>query len=323
MKIVFFELENWEIDYLKSKLLNLDVTYYNEPLSLNNMHLAQDADAIGIFIYSQITAAVLQNLPKLRLLATYSTGIDHIDLAACNARNIVVKNVPTYGENTVAEHTFALLLALSRKIIQTHDQLKQGDYSLSNLRGFDLKGKALGIVGLGHIGVHVLRIARAFEMQVLVCDHHAQSTPHYEVVSFEQLLSRSDVLTFHCPLVPSTKHLLNQNNISLCKKGIYIINTARGGIIETEALVKGLANGQIAGAGLDVLEEEICLIQEEKQLLSTQFDQDCMRITLENHVLLNHPQVIVTPHNAFNSIEALQRILDATVTNIQSLLAKS
>lgn len=321
MKLVFFELEQWEIAYLKTKLCDIEAEYYTQPLNSETVKFAQAADGIGVFIYSQVSAALLGKMPQLKFVTSYSTGLDHIDLAACQARNISVTNVPSYGENTVAEHAFALLLALSRKIVTTHDQLRDGDFSLTRLRGFDLQGKVLGIVGLGHIGKHVLRIAKAFEMKVVVCDHHAESNADYQSVSFEELLAQADVVTFHCPLLPTTHHMLNQSNIALCKKGIYIINTARGGLIETEALVKGLASGQIAGAGLDVLEEEQCLIQEEKQLLSSQFDQACMRITLENHVLINHPQVIVTPHNAFNSEEALQRIFKTTIDNVQQFLA--
>jgi len=320
MKVSFFELEPWEITYLQLHPELGECTFTSEVLNIDNAHLAKDAEIIAIFIYSQINKQLLDALPKLKLIATCSTGFDHIDIEECRKRDIQVVNVPTYGENTVAEHTFALILGLSRKISQTQERLLHGNFSLEGLRGFDLKGKTIGIVGLGHIGRHIARIAAGFEMNVLVHTPHTD-IPGYKYVSFEELLQQSDIITFHCPLSDGTRHMLNKKNINLCKKGAYIINTARGPIIETDALIAALDTGHIAGAGLDVLEEEGCFLKEEKQFLSRHFDNECIRVTLENHILLRKPNVIITPHNAFNSEEALKRIYDTTVANIQSFLA--
>jgi len=190
--------------------------------------------------------------------------------------------------------------------------------------GFDLMGKTLGIVGAGHIGMHVARIARGFEMNVVAFDAKPDKKLAkklgFAYVSLEDLLRNSDIITLHLPLNPHTEHLINSENINLVKKGAYLINTSRGGIVETGALVKALDEGILAGAGLDVLEEE-CYITEESQLLSPEFTKKCdIRTLLQNHILMEKPNVIITPHNAFNSKEALERILQTTVENIQSFL---
>jgi len=313
MNIAFFDLEPWEQDFLKNQLPDLKWQFFEGSLDQSHLDTIAEVEALGVFIYSPVSAEILERLPKLRLVVTSSTGFDHIDLDACKAKGITVCNVPTYGENTVAEHTFGLLLNLTRKIHKAYLKTTQGDFSLDGLRGIDLKGKTLGIVGLGNIGEHVARIANGFEMNVLICDPAKPGS-----VSYEELLKNSDIVSFHCPLNEATRHLFNKESLKLCRKGVYIINTARGPVIETEALLLGLKNETITGVGLDVLEEEQCLIREEKEILSRQFDDSCLRVTLENHVLLRHPKAIITPHNAFNSEEALQRIFHTTADNISA-----
>jgi len=322
MKIAFFETENWEQDYLKSKLKNFEAYFFSEPLTPENADLAGNCQIISPFIYSKISRGVQDRLPNLKMIATRSTGFDHIDIEAAAARKAIVCNVPFYGENTVAEHTFAIILALSRKLFESLDRAKSGDFSLEGLRGFDLMGKTLGIIGLGHIGLRVARIAKGFEMEVLAYDveqdRKLAKKTGFKYVSFADLLKNSDIISLHVPLSAKTSHLINSGNIDLIKKGAYLINTARGGLVETESLLKALSNGTLAGAGLDVLEEE-CFIKEEAQLLSKEFPKTCdLKTALQNHILLKQKNVIVTPHNAFNSEEALRRILDTTVENIQA-----
>lgn len=325
MKIAFFEVEDWEENYLKEKLKGNQLSFFKDVLNEKNVETVNDADIISVFIYSKINKNLLDKLKKLKAITTRSTGFDHIDINECRKRKILIFNVPYYGENTVAEHTFALILALSRKIHKSYDRTIRGNFSLEGLRGFDLKGKTLGIVGLGHIGIHVARIARGFEMNVLAYDLKKDTKLSkklgFKYVSFENLLKNSDIVTLHCPDNKKTHHLLNKENISLIKKGAYLINTARGGLIETKALVKALADGDIGGAALDVLEEE-SLIKEEIQLLSKNFPKENLENLLQNHLLLTFDNVIITPHNAFNSKEALQRILDTTLENINSILNK-
>jgi len=324
LKIAFFETEPWEIDYLKSRLKGFDLIFFEDKLTLKNLKKIIDINILSPFIYSLIDKKIIDSLKSLKYITTRSTGFDHIDLKSCQSKNILVSNVPTYGENTVAEHTFALILALSRKIPFSWERVKRGDFSLENLRGFDLKGKTLGVVGVGNIGRHVIRIAKGFEMNVLAFDikkdQKFAKQNSFKYVSLNYLFKNSDIITLHVPYNKATHHLINLKSLKLFKRGCYLINTARGGICDTTALLKGLKQGIFAGLGLDVLEEE-CFIKEERELLTVNFKKGCdLKTALENHILINQPNVIITPHNAFNSQEALTRILDTTIENIKSFL---
>lgn len=323
MKIAFFEIEEWEEKFLKDKLHGHEISFATDPITLETPAL-DTIEILSVFIYSKVDKELLEKMPALKMIVTRSTGFDHIDIEACKARNIIVTNVPEYGTQTVAEHTFALLLALSRKIVQSVERTQKSDFSLDGLRGFDLYKKTLGVVGAGHIGQAVIRIANGFGMDVLVTSPHQDMELAQKLgfmyVDLEHLFRVSDIITFHVPLTPETKHMLNKENIAQLKKGCIVLNTARGGIIETEALLNGLEQGIVVGAGIDVLEEE-CFIKEERQLLTSQFLKECdIKAQLLNHVLVTKENVLVTPHNAFNSIEALQRILDVSVENVLSFV---
>ena len=267
---------------------------------------------------------MIRQLPNLKFVTTMSTGFDHIDLATCKSKKIPVSNVPFYGENTVAEHTMALILSLSRHIPKSIEKMQHYDFDLSDVRGFDLKGKTLGLIGMGHIGQHVARMAKGFEMKVIVSDPKKDpkiaKNLGIKYVKLEKLLGSSDVISLHAPYNKKTHHLINKDNIKLIKKGACLVNTARGGLIETQALMTALDKKIISCAGLDVLEEE-CFIKEEKELLAKPFQKSCdLKTILQGHMLIQDPRVLVTPHNAFNSDEALQRILDTTVDNIKSFI---
>ena len=325
-KIAFFELEPWEKDYFSKNLKNCKIEFIDGHLNTTNAEQIKDVDAIGIFIYSVIDKKILGNFKNLKLIVTLSTGFDHIDLKECKKRNITVCNIPHYGENTVAEHTFALILNLTRKIHKAYERTIRGDFSVEGLRGLDLQGKVLGVIGTGSIGQHVIRIAKGFEMKVIASDKFKNlklaRKLGFKYVNLDILLKNSDIITLHVPYNNSTHHLIDKKSISKMKKGMLIINTSRGGIIETSALLEGLQSGKIGGAGLDVLEGE-CFIKEEKQILSKHFLKECdLKTVLQNHILLNQDNVIITPHNAFNSWEALHRILDTAILNISSFLKK-
>ncbi len=322
MRIAFFEIEKWEEDIVKKGLSSHTLTFSSKPLTKSNADKIKGADALAVFIYSRITKDVLDKLPRLKLITTMSTGFDHIDLEECRRRGIVVCNVPTYGENTVAEHTFGLILALSRRLVESVERTREGVFSCEGLRGFDLKGKTIGIVGVGNIGSHVARMARGFGMTVIASDVKKDAALAkrlgFRYVLLDKLLQSSDIITLHVPYSKHTHHLLNWKNMKGIKKGAYLINTSRGSIVDTGALIRCLDKKILAGAGLDVLEEE-CHVKEEKQLLSKMFTKECdPRIALQNHILMHQKDVIITPHNAFNSHEALMRILDTTVENIKS-----
>jgi D-lactate dehydrogenase len=315
-----YETEPWEEAYLRERLADLDVRATPATLSGDTLALAQDASLLSIFIHSPVTADLLAQLPALRFVATRSTGYDHVDLAACRARSIPVSNVPTYGENTVAEHTFGLILALSRKIHQAYVRTVRGDFSLAGLRGFDLKGRTLGIVGTGNIGLHAIRIGRGFGMDVLAYDvreqHLLAEVLGFRYVPLDDLLTQADIVSLHVPYFPATHHLINRERLARMKRGSLLVNTARGGLVDTEALLWALDEGILAGAGLDVIEGEE-LIGEERQLLRQGAAPEQLQAALRGHLLLQRETVIFTPHIAFNSEEALHRILDTTVDNVR------
>lgn len=326
MKITFFELKTWEKDVFTEKIKEHKLSFINKPLNTRNVSKIKDAEIICVFVFSKVTKEIINKLPKLKYIATMSTGFDHIDLEECKKRGIKVSNVPTYGSNTVAEHTFALILSLSRKIQNCVEKTRRSDFSLTNTLGFDLKDKTLGVIGTGNIGQHSIRIAKGFEMKVLAFDIKKDTKLAKELgfkyVSFENLLKNSDIVTLHCPYNKHTHHLINKDNIFKMKKGAYLINTARGGLIDTNTLIKALNKKHLAGAGIDVLEEE-CFIKEEKELLYKEIKSRCdLRTALAGHILCDMENVIVTPHSAFHSKEALLRILNTTIDNIKAFNKK-
>jgi D-lactate dehydrogenase len=325
MKIAFFELEGWEKELITKELSNHEIYFFDSKLVEEILPPQNDFDVISIFVDSRINAKVLDYFPNLKCIATRSTGFDHIDIEECKKRNIQVLYVPGYGDNTVAEFAFGLILNLTRKIYQAIDQIKESSsFDLKNLRGTDIKGKTIGIIGTGRIGKEMIKIAKGFEMNILAYDPYPDlnfsKELNYKYVSLDELLVNSDIISIHCPYSQSTHHLINKENIVKIKKGAYLINTARGAIIETEALVWALNEKILAGAGLDVLEEEGETKDELFALSFSRPNSDELKTMIENHILMKMPNVLITPHNAFNSIEALQRILNTTTQNILSFI---
>ena len=319
MKIGFFEIKDWEKKILKKKLKKISVEFYPFALEESNWKIAKKFDIISVFIYSRINKEVISSLPSLKLITTRSTGFDHIDLKEAKKRKISVCNVPFYGENTVAEHTFALILSLSRNVHKSYLRTLRGDFSIEGLKGFDLKDKVLGVIGAGHIGLHVIRIAKGFGMQVLAFDTHQNKflaeVLWFKYVSLDNLLRNSHIITLHVPYTKSTHHLINRENINLIKKGAILINTSRGAVVDSEALIEALDKKILSGVGLDVLEGEE-LIKEEKQLLYDKKKLEVLANLVKGHILLSRDNVVFTPHIGFYSQEALERILETTVSNI-------
>lgn len=324
-KIAFFEIKDWESEFFKEKLKGHTLYFNEKPLFEGNISLTPDALILSTFIYSQLSSNLLSNLPSLKLITTRSTGFDHIDIDYCKEKKITVCNVPSYGVHTVAEHTFSLILAISRKLIPSVERTKRGDHSINGLSGFELFGKTIGVIGVGNVGREVIKIANGFGMNVLAYSRHQDShlaeDLGFQFVDLPTLLSTSDIITLHIPYNKETHHFINKTNISQFRKGSILINTARGGVVDTEAIHQGLDQGILMGVGLDVLEEE-CFLKEEPQLLTSEFLDKCdLKTQLLNHVLLTRDNVIITPHNAFNSEEALSEILETTVENIINFLS--
>lgn len=322
MKILYYYNEEWEKDYINKTLTGHEITFVQGRVQDTPPPIT-DAEVLSVFVNSAVTSETISALPSLKLIATRSTGFDHIDRAFAKEKGVQIASVPTYGENTVAEFAFALLLALSRRIYDSYDRvLRTGSFSQENLRGFDLKGKTIGVVGTGHIGLNSIRIAGGFGMKVIAFDVHQNADAardfNFTYVDFDELLAQSDVITLHAPYNEHTHHMINRGNMEKIKKGTFLINTARGGLIETQALVEGLEKGIIAGAGLDVLEEEGYLADELSLLDNPHPQVEDLKAMLANHYFIDHPRVIITPHNAFNTTEAITRILDTTIGNINS-----
>ena len=291
LKVAFYEIEGWEEPIAKRDLAGHELFFFNGKIDEIDLPRQNDFEAISVFVDSRITPKVLERFPKLKFVAARSTGFDHIDIEACKNRGIAVAYVPGYGDNTVAEFAFGLILNLTRKIYQSIDQIKETEsFSLTGLRGADLKGKTIGIVGTGRIGKEMIKIAKGFGMNILAFDPFPNTNfakeMNFKYVLLEELLKNSDIVSLHCPYSKNTHHLINRNNVGLIKKGAYLINTARGGIVETETLVWALQNGILAGVGLDVLEEEGETKDELKFLSLTALENKALRTMLQNHILM-------------------------------------
>jgi D-lactate dehydrogenase len=320
MKIIAFNVESWEQDIFQKLSSFHQIECVNQALTKDNASDYADADIISTFIYSDLSTDVLKQFNNLQMIATRSTGFDHIDTDYCQEHDIKVCNVPTYGENTVAEHVFALLLALSHNLIEATDRTRKGDFSQVGLQGFDLRGKTLGVIGTGNIGKCVIEIAKGFRMEVVAFDVKPQeelaSRLGFRYADMKEVLSTADVVTLHVPANPKTHHLISTEQFDAMKDGVILINTSRGPIVDISALLQALAEGKVAAAGLDVLPEEPVMREEAELLRSVYRKQHDLETLLADHVLLRLRNVIVTPHSAFNTREAVQRIIDTTVENI-------
>lgn len=327
MKVGFWEIDNEEKkDYLSENLAGHELSFFNTPLNEDSLPEQNDFEVISVFIASQIGSKVINHFPNLKLITVRATGFDNIDLKAASDKKVIVSNVPAYGSHTVAEYTFGLILSLSRHIPAAVNRLKIGfDFSFEGLRGFDLNGKILGVVGTGKIGANVIKIAKGFNMNVLASDNYPNqdlaAQLGFTYAPLEELLKGSDIVTLHVPYLPETHHLINRGNIFLMKKGSLLINTARGPVIETEALFQALTQEHLAGAGLDVLEEEVEIKEEAELLAKNEISPESYKKILQDHLLITLPQVIVTPHMAFYTKEAEESILETTVKNIRGILS--
>lgn len=295
--------------------------------SLSPATAAPDATVVSVFVSSPVTAEIMSAMPSLKLIACRSTGIDNVDLAAAKSRGIAVASVPTYGDHTVAEYTFALLLSLTRKLPQAMSALEHGHTDHPALEGSDLAGKTLGLIGTGKIGRNVAVIAKAFGMNITAYDPfpntEAAASIGFTYAALDDVIRTADVITLHVPLTPDTRHLISRERLALAKPSAIIVNTARGEVVDTKALVEALAEHRLSGAALDVFEgEKLSDTQEElMQLRAAAVDQMVLEQHLELGILKNMPNVILTNHNAFNTAEAVGRINDTTIANITSYIA--
>jgi len=321
MKVAIYSTKPYEHAYLeKSNQGKHDFLFIEAALSPQTAELAKGYKAISIFTNDDASTESLQQLAKLDIqsIATRAAGYDNIDLKEANALHIQVANVPEYSPYAIAEHTIALILALNRKIVQADHQVKKYNFALDKLIGFDLHGKTVGIVGLGKIGSIVAKILHGFGCRLLAYDvaENAALIASYgiEYVSLEKLCTLSDIITLHSPLNEQTHYLINKQKIALMKKEVMIVNTGRGGLIDTSAVIEALETASIGYLGLDVYEKEKGLFFYDH---SMEIPQDKLFARL-----LTFNNVLITGHQAFLTETALGNIADTTVYNLDCFAKK-
>lgn len=315
-KLAFMGVKRWQSDYFQKKILDRDVSYYTENLVIDDN--ASQIEILACFIFTVLDKKALDRFENLKCIVTMSAGYDHIDTHECKRRGIMVFTAPGYGDNTVAETAFGMLLNLTRKINIANSRASDGVLSFSNLLGTDLKGKTFGVLGTGRIGTAAMNIANGFGMKVIGYDafprKELEQKFNFDYVDFKTILSSSDVLSLHMPYLKQTHHVLDDEAFKLMKKGAYLINTARGELIDTSSLISALDSGALAGAGLDVLEGERLLkagsvLSKEDEKFKQYFDN-----------LRRRENVIICPHISFYSEEAIVRIMDITLKNIYDFI---
>jgi D-lactate dehydrogenase len=321
-QIAFYDVHSLDQETYRQHLsADYDLIMCEEALSEANVGLAKAAQILCVHASSPVTAGLMGRIPGLKHVACRTTGYDHVDLKYAQQHGIAVTNVPNYGQETVAEYTFLLLLAVSRKLMKAAHSVHARQFVPTKLTGSDLQGKTLGVIGTGRIGRHVIRIAKGFGMKVVAYDvkpHEAAAAGlGFSYVKLAELLAASDCLTLHAPGTAGNRHLLAAEQFALMKPGVLVVNTARGSLIDTVALIEALNSGQVGGAGLDVLEgEENTGLEAELHLLGEAELGDEAREILGINILHTMPNVLITSHNAYNSKEALERIRDTTIGNI-------
>ncbi|MCC5955041.1 MAG: 2-hydroxyacid dehydrogenase [Natronohydrobacter sp.] len=298
-------------DAAQGKALNLQ--FHEARLNPDTARLAQGAQAICAFVNDDLGRDVIAALSAMgvQLIALRSAGFNHVDLRAARDTGLIVARVPAYSPHSVAEHTIALILTLNRKTHRAFNRVREGNFALDGLMGFDMHGKVAGIVGTGLIGTVLARILSGFGCEILASDPYPSAEceamgVHY--VEMDELLGRADIITLQCPLTPGTHHLIDDSAIARMKPGVMLVNTSRGAVIDTRAVIRGLKSGQIGALGLDVYEEEADLFFED---LSQSYIPDDVFARL-----LTFPNVLITGHQGFFTREALRAIAATTIANL-------
>ena len=322
-QILFFDSDNLLQDFVEAHPIpGTHPVFIDTSLNatdIKSLEPYRDIHVLSCFTHSEtLPEDKLDLFPNLRLIATRSTGFNHINLEYCRKRGIAVANVPAYGATTVAEFAFALLLALARKVIRAKNDMAHNRIEMKHYLGFDLFGKTIGIIGTGSIGRHMVRIAQGFGMNIIAYDPYpSDALKGIYVNDITTIFRESDIISLHIPSTPENHHLLDMNAFQQMKPGVIIINTARGDLIDTQALYMALKNGIVGGAGLDVLENEDFLLHDEIMVDAAGHTNDFLLDSAMNLKLLQFRNVIATPHIAFNSIDAINRINEITLDNIR------
>lgn len=313
-KVAFFDTKPYDRTWFDALGKNYEITYFEEKLNHHTAKFTDGFDAVCAFVNDRVNALAIERLYNngVQLIAMRCAGYSNVDVKAAFQKLHIVR-VPAYSPHAVAEHTMGLLLTLNRRLHKAYNRTREFNFSIVGLTGTDLYGKTVGVIGTGKIGRTFIYICRGFGMRVLAYDKFPAKDSGLDYVELDTLLRESDVISLHCPLTPDTRHILNRDAFSKMKKGVFILNTSRGALIDSEALLDALNSRTVGGAGLDVYEEEANLFYEDRS--DTIIHDDTLAL------LVSRPNVILTAHQAFLTEEALHNIAEETIKNLDAFFS--
>jgi D-lactate dehydrogenase len=320
MKVVFFSTQPYDIQFfnLHKDEFGFELVYFESALSKKTVSLAENAEAVCVFVNDKLTAEVIDLLAAqgVKIIALRCAGFNNVDLEAAKRNGIKVCRVPAYSPEAVAEHAVAMLLTLNRKTHKAYNRVREQNFSLNGLLGFDVHNKTIGVVGTGNIGKAFCKIMLGFGCKVSAFDVIANKDLEAIGVEFKPLqeVLHCDIISLHCPLNDQTKHIINDSTIDMMKKGVMLLNTSRGGLIDTKAVIQALKSGQIGYLGIDVYEQE-------EKLFFRDRSSDIIQDDLIQR-LMSFPNVLITAHQAFFTEDALSQISTTTLKNIKDFLEK-
>ena len=318
MKITFFSTKPYDKVFFQqlNEGFGFELEFYETHLGPHITNVLEDSEAVCVFVNDKLNQQVLTELAAkgVKYIALRCAGFNNLDMEAAAALGLKVCRVPAYSPEAVAEHAMAMILTLNRKTHKAYNRIREQNFSLNGLLGFNIYGKTIGVIGTGNIGQAFARIAKGFGATILAYDpypHAGLEALGVRYVALETLLSSSDIISLHCPLLASTKHLVNEHSLARMRKGVMLINTSRGGLVDSQAVIKALQNQQIGYLGIDVYEQEDKLFfrdLSESIITDEQFQ-----------ILQSFPNVLITAHQAFFTEEALTQIAETTLSNIANL----
>lgn len=315
MKIAFFSTKSYDRTHFESAIeaSGHDITFFEDSLNLHTATLTDGYDAVCIFVNNPLDEPLIAKISEfgVNVIALRSAGFNHVDLKACEKHGVTVYRVPAYSPEAVAEHTVALILTLNRKTHKAYNRVRENNYSLEGLTGFNLQGKTVGVIGTGSIGIAFCKIMAGFGCKIQAFDPNENDEIKKlggTYVDLDKLFETSDIISLHCPLIPQTRHMIDKESIDKMKDGVMIINTSRGALIDTTAVIDGLKQKKVSFLGIDVYEQEDNLFFKD---LSNEVIQDD-----EIARLMTFPNVLITGHQAFLTDEALQQITETTLQNL-------
>jgi D-lactate dehydrogenase len=315
MKVAVFSTKSYDKEYLDKANARSkhELVYFESSLKLKSVKLAENYDAVCVFVNDVISQEVIESLAKLnvKLILLRCAGFNNVDIASACVNNLKVLRVPAYSPTTVAEHAVALILTLNRKTHKAYNRVREGNFSIERLIGFELSGKTVGVIGTGRIGAAFATIMKGFGCKVIAFDSYPNEKLKDTILTYlpiDEVLKLSDIISLHCPLTPETHHLINKESLGLMKNGVMLINTSRGKLIDTDAAIDALKEGRLGYLGIDVYEQEEKLFYKDLSEMIIRDD----KISL----LMTFPNVLVTAHQAYFSDTALNQIAQTTIQNL-------